>query len=239
MRASSSVDPAALGAVASTLALAAAFALPWGAERRSVTTYASFSGGAFAVDLATAAPADLAAPIAAPAKPAARPTKVPKRVIAAAAKPAAAPPAPAAPPQPAPTQAPAAASSDAIPDYKLQELEERFEADAAKYPLGRTVRTGGVTLTLVALERLDKLCVLKISVVNESAKDFFVRRFAVLAGSLELQSRTLFRVLVEPRREREGYLVFKRPEPGSAVHVVLKEDSGKARAFDAPVSYPF
>ena len=128
---------------------------------------------------------------------------------------------------------------DPLQRYTMQDLVDGFESDPSKYPLDRTLRSDGIALTLEGLQRRDKLCVLKVAVANATDADFFVKEFAVRAGATILGSRSLFRILVEPHRSREGYVVFERPPSGAAVQIKLKEDGGKGRSVDAAVPYRF
>ena len=127
----------------------------------------------------------------------------------------------------------------ATPEYALEDIADRFESDESKFPLDRSVNAGGAALRLIGLEKLPTMFVLKIAVVNSADADFFVKGFAVEAGNQDLSSRSIFRILVEPRRTREGYVLFERPPAGSGVHIKLKEDGGKGRALDMAIPYPF
>ena len=201
----------------------------------------------------------VSAPVALPAPPrAARAAKTPARrhrrevarVLANAARPVSAEahpssasvapstaPAPAAPEAPSPAARPAASSTP--PDYALEDIADRFENDESKFPLDRSTEAGGVALRLVGLEKLPKMYVLKLAVVNSTATDFFVKTFTVAAGGQILSSRPIFRILVEPQRTREGYVVFEKPLAGASVRVNLKEDGGKGRSLEMAIPYPF
>ena len=128
---------------------------------------------------------------------------------------------------------------DPLQQYTMQELIDGFESDPSRYPLDRTVKSDGMALTLEGLQRRDKLFVLKVAVANGTAGDFFIKKFTMRAGTITLGSRTLFRILVEPRRVREGYVVFEKPLPGAAVKIKLEEDGGKDRAVETAVPYRF
>ena len=130
-------------------------------------------------------------------------------------------------------------SSDALSKYQLQVIEDRFENDASKYPMDKNAEADGIALNLLGLERLDQMFVLKVSVSNETESDFYVKDFLVQAGSSALGSRSDFRLLVEPKRTREGYVIFAKPKLGAKVRIKLKEDGGKGRAIDLPVPYLF
>lgn len=168
------------------------------------------------------------------------------RRAAVTAKPTASP-IPVPPPAPAsvPVQkakaepAPAPATTAASQDLALDNIAQKFENDPSKYPLDRSRKLEGVTLTLLAVGRLDRLFVLKVAVANETDADFFVKGFSVQAGTDDLGSRSSFRILVEPRRSRTGYVLFGQPQPGAAVKIKLKEDGGKGLAIEMPVPYPF
>ena len=131
------------------------------------------------------------------------------------------------------------AVTTATPEYALEDIADRFESDESKFPLDRSVDAGGVILHLIGLEKLPAMFVLKIAVVNSADADFFVKGFAVEAGKQDLSNRSIFRILVEPRRTREGYVLFERPPAGSDVHIKLKEDGGKGRALETAIPYPF
>lgn len=149
-------------------------------------------------------------------------TAAPNRAEEPEARPAATPPTPAAP-----------------PDYTLESIAQKFENDPSKYPLDRIRKLNGIALGLVAMGRLDRLSVLKVSVANETETDFFVKGFSIQAGSAVLGSRSLFRILVEPGRMRVGYVLFEKPPSGACVKIKLKEDGGKGLAVEMPVPYPF
>lgn len=133
----------------------------------------------------------------------------------------------------------AAATAAGVPQYALEDVADRYEADESKFPLDRTVTTAGVTLGLLGLERLERWFVLKVAVANAGKADFFVKGFTVAAASQDLDSRAIFRILVEPRRAREGYVLFVKPPVGADVHIKLQEDEGKGRALDVAIPYPF
>ncbi len=134
---------------------------------------------------------------------------------------------------------PAARPSSTPPDYALEDIADRFENDESKFPLDRSTDAGGVALRLVGLEKLPTMYVLKLAVVNTTATDFFVKTFTVAAGGQFLSSRPIFRILVEPQRTREGYVLFEKPLAGASVRVNLKEDGGKGRSLEMAIPYPF
>lgn len=131
------------------------------------------------------------------------------------------------------------ATAAATPDYALEDIAERFENDESKFPLDRSTEAGGVTLHLVGLEKLPAMYVLKIAVVNSADADFFIKGFIITAGSQILSSRPIFRILVEPQRTREGYVIFERPQAGASVKINLKEDGGKGHSLEMAIPYPF
>jgi hypothetical protein len=137
------------------------------------------------------------------------------------------------------TSASSQAYSGAPPEYALEDIADRFESDESKFPLDRSTEAGGVALHLIGLEKLPAMFVLKVAVVNSGDADFFVKEFAVKVGNQILSSRSDFRVLVEPQRTREGYVLFERPPSGSNVRINLKEDGGKGRALETAIPYPF
>jgi hypothetical protein len=124
-------------------------------------------------------------------------------------------------------------------EYSLQDVMDRFETDPSKYPLDRTVTSDGIAFSVRGLERREKFFVLKVAVANQTGSDFFIKDFTPQAGSKIFGSRSLFRILVEPQREREGYVIFDKPQAGAAVYINLKEDGGKGRVIKLPVPYSF
>lgn len=124
-------------------------------------------------------------------------------------------------------------------EYVLEDVADRFESDESKFPLDRSADAGGVALRLIGLEKLPAMFVLKIAVVNSADADFFVKGFAIEAGKQILSNRSSFRILVEPNRTREGYVLFERPPGGSIVHIKLKEDGGRGRSLEMAIPYPF
>lgn len=128
---------------------------------------------------------------------------------------------------------------DPVQEYTMQDLIDGFESDPSRYPLDRTVRSDGISLTLEGLQHRDNLFVLKVVVANGTDDDLFIKDFTVRAGATVLGSRSLFRILVESQRVREGYVVFERPPSGAAVQIKLKEDGGKGRVIATDVPYRF
>ena len=134
---------------------------------------------------------------------------------------------------------PVIAGSVSAQEYVLEDIADRFESDESKFPLDRSTDAGGVALRLIGLEKLPAMFVLKIAVVNSADADFFVKGFAIEAGKQILSNRSSFRILVEPNRTREGYVLFERPPGGSIVHIKLKEDGGRGRSLEMAIPYPF
>lgn len=128
---------------------------------------------------------------------------------------------------------------DSSQDYKLQKIVDAFEADPSKYPMEAAAKNEGITLTLVALERLDKMFVLKVAMANDTSSDFFIRDFTAQVSSTTLESQSICHILVESQRTREGYVIFSKPRSGAVVHIKLKEDGGKGRVVELPIPYPF
>lgn len=128
---------------------------------------------------------------------------------------------------------------DSIPQYALEDIMDAFENDPSKYPLKESKTAEGVTLSLAGLEKKDKMFVLKIAMDNETDSDFFVREFQIRSSGRILASRALFRIIVESRRVREGYVLFEKPGPGAHVDIELREDGGKERSIDLPIAYQF
>ena len=128
---------------------------------------------------------------------------------------------------------------DPVQQYGMQDLIDGFEADPSRYPLDRTVRSDGISLTLEGLQRRENIFVLKVAVANGTGSDFFIKDFTVRAGARVLGSRSLFRILVESQRVREGYVVFEKPLSGAVVQIKLKEDGGKGHSVEMGVPYRF
>jgi hypothetical protein len=243
-----------------TAVLGIAFAIPGG--RRAATAYEPLTGKAWVLNgaaleavassstisavNASTEPAHL--PVAATPAPLAQILETPKKPRRiASSRPAQAPSAPLPPvlaksdvtSSSAPViAAPPAASAD-VPQYALENVADRYEADESKYRLDRIATNAGVTLSLIGLERVEKAFVLKVAVANTSAVDFFVKGFVITATDQELGSHAIFRLMVESGRTREGYVMFSKPQTGAVVHIKLQEDGGKGRAFDTAIPYPF
>jgi hypothetical protein len=134
---------------------------------------------------------------------------------------------------------PVSAGNVSAQEYVLEDIADRFESDESKFPLDRSADAGGVALRLIGLEKLPAMFVLKIAVINSADADFFVKGFAIEAGKQILSNRSSFRILVEPNRTREGYVLFERPPGGAIVHIKLKEDGGRGRTLEMAIPYPF
>lgn len=130
-------------------------------------------------------------------------------------------------------------SKDAISKYRWQVIADGFENDASKYPMDMSAQEDGIMLSLLGLERLKQMFVLKVSVFNGTESDFYVKGFSVQEGSSQLGSQSDFRLLVEPKKTREGYVVFAKPKPGAKVRIKLKEDGGKERNIETSIPYLF
>ena len=245
----------------STIVFAVVFLTPNSPGTR--TTYQSVSGKTWSmrqpeaglapavasVAVSTAALAAMPTPVAASAPRHAkarsrrlRHAALPSKEAAVQRSPAETHPTPA--PTPSTGTAPSApatprATAAATPDYALEDIADRFENDESKFPLDRSTEAGGVTLHLVGLEKLPAMYVLKIAVVNSAEADFFIKGFTITTGSQILSSRPIFRILVEPQRTREGYVMFERPQAGAKVKINLKEDGGKGRSLETAIPYPF
>ena len=267
MRAFSRNEAVALVAGGVTVALGIVFLCPVGPGSVNLTPPVSLEGRTWALhDAAPPQPTPMPAPpppVEGPARPAAAPAgkrkpsrrKKPARdgvQPAAAAKAAdedksdAKQSPPAGGPPDAKENSPVAVgvvvppgTLDPVQQYTMQDLIDGFESDPSRYPLDKSVRSDGITLTLEGLQRRGKLFVLKVSIANGADGDFFIKDFTVRANSTILGSRSLFRILVEPQRVREGYVVFEQPQSGAAVQLTLKEDSGKGRAVETGVPYRF
>jgi len=126
-----------------------------------------------------------------------------------------------------------------LQDFPWQDVEDRYEADESRFALNEQAASGNVSLEFLGIEKRATFYVLKVAVNNGSDSDFFIDGFRVLDGSVALESRAIFRVLVEAGNAREGYLLFRPPLTGKSVKVVLKEDGGKGRRLSLPLSLPF
>lgn len=246
---------------APTVALVAGFWLTFGNEREYGTTYRSFVGlvdsftspslpaarGAAPVPETATAP--LAPPILKRAHAAGRgkaPRKDPAQVTASEPPARPAPPEPIdggpkvpspiegipqpAPVPPAPIAAPQELSADLIRDA--------FDAEPSKFPLDAKAVSERVVLRLVGLCRWQGRYIVKVAVGNQDGGDFFVKELAAYDGAEYVTVKGYFRLLVEPGRTREGYIVFS-PRVGAQVKIKLKEDREKGRLIEVPVQYPF
>ena len=127
---------------------------------------------------------------------------------------------------------------NALPQYVTEDIIQTFEDDLSKYPLKKSETQEGVSLRLIALENLDKMFIVKIAVDNRTGEDFFVKGFEAKAGGLRLEERSLFGVLVEARKNREGYILLAKPKKGARICLELKEDGGKRRAIKIYMDCP-
>lgn len=246
---------------AATLALAAAFVLPTRAERRSKTAYKPMAGAAayFTVNASSAAgPADrhqgraverairlkfspyqanallqaIEAMGHAPTKTSPRPAwrgHAKKEALKT----------------PAPPQVSYKNPMDAPPQEidgpelsTLEKVQDWFEPQGHKFILDQTASLRGITLRLVALCWMPRKFVVKVSVVNESQEDFFIKNIMAKENSRET-GEYFIRLFVESGKTIDGYMVFNRPLSGGKVDVVLKEDRAAGRVLSAPLEYPF
>jgi len=146
-----------------------------------------------------------------------------------------------APSNPAPTKAtniPPDSWTD-LQDFPWQDVEDKYETDASRFALSEEASSGNVSLEFLGIEKRATFYVLKVAINNDSDADFFIDDFKVLNGNVALESRAIFRVLVEAGNAREGYLLFRPPLTGKSVKVVLKEDGGKGRRLALALSLPF
>ena len=137
---------------------------------------------------------------------------------------------------PAKLEAPATPSV-ALKD-SIETVGDRYEDDAAKFPMDKTIAQGTIAMRLRGLSRSGDRCTLKVEVTNRGEADFFVKELSVQAGQ-DLRSKSYIRLFVEPGRTREGFVVFDKPHAGADVHIALKEDREKGRVVELPVPYPF
>lgn len=121
----------------------------------------------------------------------------------------------------------------------IETVGDRYEDDAAKFPLDKSAAQGAVTLRLCGLSRTGDRYTLKVEVTNRGGEDFFVKDLSVRVAQEDLRSKSYMRLFVEPGRTREGFVVFDKPRAGADVHAALKEDREKGRAVELPVPYPF
>lgn len=121
----------------------------------------------------------------------------------------------------------------------IETVGDRYEDDAAKFPLDKSAAQGAVSLRLCGLSRTGDRYTLKVEVTNRGGEDFFVKDLSVRVAQEDLRSKSYMRLFVEPGRTREGFVVFDKPRAGADVHAALKEDREKGRAVELPVPYPF
>ena len=136
-------------------------------------------------------------------------------------------------PQPA-----AAASREAPIEFTPDLIRDAFEGEPSKFPLDAKAANDGVLLRLEGLCRWRGHYIIKVAVGNRNSADFFVKELSAYAGGEVATTKSYFRLLVEPGRTREGYVLFDA-RSGAQVKVVLKEDREGGRALEVPVRYPF
>ena len=122
--------------------------------------------------------------------------------------------------------------------YSADLIRDAFEAEPSKLLLDTKASGDKVLLRLVGICRWQGHYIVKVSVTNQTAADFFIKELSAYAGPEFITLKSYFRLFVEPGRTREGHIVFD-PQPGAKVKVTLKEDREKGRVIEAPVPYPF
>lgn len=127
---------------------------------------------------------------------------------------------------------------DILPRYVTLDIIDRFEKDPSKYILKEYAENHDLILRLIALENLEKMIVLKVAVENKSKADFFVKGFEAWNGGHRLEERSLFKILVEAGKTREGYVLIGKPRKGAGISVKLLEEGGEKRVLDLPVNCP-
>ncbi len=138
-------------------------------------------------------------------------------------------------PQPVSPAAPAIVSPD---NYTADVIRDAFEGCDSKFPLDAKSSAGGVLVRLQSLCRWQGHFIVKVAVSNQSEADFFIKTLDVYDG-LELTTiKPYFRLLVEPERTREGFVLFDA-RPGAQVKLALKEDRENGRSLQVSVRYPF
>ncbi|MBI2787320.1 MAG: hypothetical protein HYX59_01435 [Elusimicrobia bacterium] len=132
-----------------------------------------------------------------------------KRAVPAAPAAVAASSAPITPQSPAPP--PAATPAPETADS----MGEIYENDPAKYSLDPSAAQGSIVFRLRGLSRSGGRYILKVSVTNRGADDFFVREFSLRDGQEVIGSKSFVRLFVEPGRTREGFVIFEKPRSSS------------------------
>lgn len=122
--------------------------------------------------------------------------------------------------------------------YSADLIRDAFEAEPSKLLLDTKASGDKVLLRLVGICRWQGHYIVKVSVTNQTAADFFIKELSAYAGPEFITLKSYFRLFVEPGRTRDGHIVFD-PQPGAKVKVTLKEDREKGRVIEAPVPYPF
>lgn len=138
-------------------------------------------------------------------------------------------------PQPASPAPPAVVSPD---DYTADVIRDAFEGCDSKFPLDAKSAAGGGLLRLQGLCRWQGHFIVKVAVSNQSGSDFFIKTLDVYDGAELTTIKPYFRLLVEPERTREGFVLFDA-RPGAQVKLALKEDRENGRSLQVPVRYPF
>lgn len=134
---------------------------------------------------------------------------------------------------------------DSLPRYITEDLIQAFEKDPAKYFPKELKEKGGIALRLIALENLEDMLVLKLAVENRSSANFFIKGFKASSGSQRLGERSLFKILVEAKTTRRGYVLIQKPKRkgetrmSSGLALALEEEGGKNRVIEIPIPDPF
>ncbi len=138
-------------------------------------------------------------------------------------------------PQPVSPAAPAIVSPD---NYTADVIRDAFEGCDSKFPLDAKSSAGGVLVRLQGLCRWQGHFIVKVAVSNQSEADFFIKTLDVYDGAELTTIKPYFRLLVEPERTREGFVLFDA-RPGAQVKLALKEDRENGRSLQVSVRYPF
>lgn len=123
-------------------------------------------------------------------------------------------------------------------DYTADTIRDAFEGCDSKFPLDAKASGTNVTTRLLALCRWQGHYIVKAAVANQSGSDFFIKELNAYDGAELATVKSYFRLLVEPERTREGFVIFDA-RPGAQVKIALKEDRENGRALQVPVRYPF
>lgn len=138
-------------------------------------------------------------------------------------------------PQPASPTPPAFVPPE---DYTADLIRDAFEGCDSKFPLDAKSAAGGVLVRLQGLCRWQGHFIVKVAAGNQSGSDFFIKKLDAYDGTELITVKSYFRLLVEPERTREGFVVFDA-RPGAQVKIALKEDRENGRALQLPIRYPF